>query len=232
MAKPDLTIPQQSEEWRPIIGYEGMYDVSNHGRVRNRTGFILKQTHTKGYCYAMLNGKPKVKRAMVHSLVAVAFIGPYPEGMEINHRDTNKANNCVENLEYCTASENIRHAVANGLWTTGDNHWSRKHPERVPRGDNHPTRKRPECVARGERHGSKTHPESIRRGDDHHLRRRPELVRRGEAAPRAKLTAEKVREIRRRYANGETFAALGIAFGVTPQAIMAVVHRRTWQHVD
>jgi hypothetical protein len=54
--------------------------------------------------------------------VAEAFIGPCPPGLVVNHRDGNRQNNCVQNLEYCTYSENALHAVASGVWPVGERH--------------------------------------------------------------------------------------------------------------
>ena len=100
------------EEWRDIVGYEGLYQVSNMGRVRslnyNKTGVtkIMKHSMTKGYHHIMLSKNGKVKRFRVHRLVAQAFI-PNPQGLpDINHKDENKNNNCIDNLEWCTKDYN------------------------------------------------------------------------------------------------------------------------------
>jgi hypothetical protein len=77
--------------------------------------------------------------------------------------------------------------------------------------------KHPEKASRGDRHGSHTHPETVRKGSAHH---------------NVRLTDERVREIRSRYAAGETLAELGRAFTVTRQNIYAVVNRKSWAHVD
>lgn len=91
--------------------------VSNLGRVKRvKSGRIKRpQLGTTGYYAVTLsfNGKPKIYR--IHTLVAYAFLGARPDGAEINHKDGNKLNNCADNLEYCTRSENIKHAYAHGL---------------------------------------------------------------------------------------------------------------------
>lgn len=94
------------EVWKPVKGYEGIYEVSSLGRVRKvATGLILHQSNCGGYRHVSLKGKSE----SVHRLVAKAFL-PNP-GMlpEINHRDEDKANNCVDNLEWCNHSYNIRY---------------------------------------------------------------------------------------------------------------------------
>lgn len=69
-----------------------------------------------GYFYVNLPHAIRSKRSRaIHVLVAAAFLGPCPDGQEINHKDGNKQNNCVENLEYVTRSENLAHAWRMGL---------------------------------------------------------------------------------------------------------------------
>lgn len=105
-----------NEVWKEIEGYEGLYMVSNYGRVkslkyrRTSSSNILKgQVNCRnGYRYVMLyNPKPKAKR--VHILVAKAFIENPLQKEYVNHRDADKVNNHVTNLEWITNRENITH---------------------------------------------------------------------------------------------------------------------------
>ena len=112
--------------WSWVEGYEGMYSVSTTGVVKSCERFTIDGKHLmpkeiKGGCYP--NGYRFVclrkdgvnKNHMIHRLVAQAFI-PNPYDLpEVNHKDGNKQNNRIENLEWCTRSENLNHAVQIGL---------------------------------------------------------------------------------------------------------------------
>jgi hypothetical protein len=145
-----------SEVWKPVPGYEEFYSVSDLGRVRgethsrNRTwkpGRLLKpQPNQRGYLRLFLQFGEKRKAFFVHRLVAMAFIGPRPDGCDVNHKDGDKTNNRAGNLEYCRRRENVRHAIETGLYDPSS--------KTVHKGDEHHARRRPEVMARGERHGS------------------------------------------------------------------------------
>jgi len=119
------------EVWKPVVGYEEFYEVSNLGRIRNKgrrpgqhySNIIMKQRHNKGgyLTIALTNGKEK-KIYMIHRLVYEAFVGILPkfehkgkghcgEVWEINHKDENKQNNSLDNLELVTKLDNIRYGT-------------------------------------------------------------------------------------------------------------------------
>lgn len=105
------------EIWKDIVGYEEIYQVSNFGNVKNiRTNKILKYgINDQNYEIVTLYKKTKKKNMRIHRLVAQAFI-PNPDNLpQINHKDGNKHNNRVDNLEWCTGSNNIKHAYINDL---------------------------------------------------------------------------------------------------------------------
>ena len=112
-----------SEEiWRPVVGYEGLYEVSSLGRVRsldkydsiNRfcEGRILKLSSDRlGYLRAQLYSNSKRKSFLVHRLVAQAFI-PNPDNLpQVNHIDENPSNDNVENLEWCDGKYNVNYGT-------------------------------------------------------------------------------------------------------------------------
>ena len=108
------------EIWRDIEGYEGCYQVSNIGRVKSfkrwAEGRILKpQRDVDSYFYVGLKGSERRNFKKVHRLVASAFISNPESKPQVNHKDGNKTNNIVNNLEWCTNSENQIHAYNNGL---------------------------------------------------------------------------------------------------------------------
>ena len=114
-----------SEEWIPFISNRN-YEISNWGRIRTyyrlggggfaqRSHCIMKtQVSRYGYEMVMLKVGNKYKNMTIHRLVATHFLEPNTEKTIVNHKDGNKLNNNLSNLEWCTYSENTRHSYANG----------------------------------------------------------------------------------------------------------------------
>jgi hypothetical protein len=100
-------------EWRKIGEYDN-YEVSSAGQVRNTsTGLVLKpQLGKKGYYMIGLSKNGKKKTFTIHKLVATAFLGD-SEGREVDHKDRNRQNDSVENLRYCSRSENNKNKTGN-----------------------------------------------------------------------------------------------------------------------
>jgi hypothetical protein len=120
------------EQWRPVVGFEGRYEVSDAGRVRSLPR-LIRQKARSGTEYTLRksgrllrsgvasNGYPTValgrgNTRTLHSLVTEAFIGPRPSGQEVRHLDGDRKNPRLSNLTYGTRTENILDAVAHGTW--------------------------------------------------------------------------------------------------------------------
>jgi hypothetical protein len=105
------------EQWKPITGWEDLYAVSSLGRFKNtKTGRMRKtQAGTAGYCQIVLTRNRKQTCLMAHRVVAQEFIG-FSDKPEVNHKDGDKSNNHVSNLEWVTSKQNTQHAIATGLW--------------------------------------------------------------------------------------------------------------------
>jgi hypothetical protein len=177
----------RTEEWRSVPGYEGVYEVSNLGRVascfrqtpcsrhgtRTYPRRVLKLRPTSGgYVRAGLAYGGTTRTLLVHRLVAMAFLGPPPEGMEVCHNNGQRADNRATNLRWDTRVNNHADMAAHGT------------------------------------------------------------AMRGERQHQAKLTEDKVRHIRRSYAEGVSRAALAKQHGVAWSTIQAVTARRNWRHVE
>jgi hypothetical protein len=101
------------EIWKEIEGYEGLYQVSNEGRIRSKRRIKIQGDYN-GYKKVRLSKKSRQLTKQVHRLVAKAFI-PNPNNKPmVNHKDLNRSNNNVNNLEWVTHQENVNHAVENG----------------------------------------------------------------------------------------------------------------------
>lgn len=116
--------------WVTIEGYEGLYAVSDDGRVMSmdyaQTGLpgILKPQLRRGYLSVFIYRTPRNgKWFTIHALVLAAFVGPRQTGKQVNHKNGVKTDNAVSNLEYCTQSENMKHAFRTGLQSNqGEKH--------------------------------------------------------------------------------------------------------------
>lgn len=129
------------EEWRDIVGFEGAYMISNIGRVFSSARVIVKRNgvemtvserfirprrNRNGYLLVTLSKNGMPANRLVHQLVARAFIGRRPRGMEVAHGDGNQLNNCDWNLRYDTPKGNGADRIRHG---------------RMPRGERHPRAK-------------------------------------------------------------------------------------------
>lgn len=125
-------VDYSAEVWKPVLAWEGIYEVSSEGRVRVvRTGLIRKTTlSVDGYPRLGLRRQTRFETRSLHQLVAEAFLGPRPTGKVVNHKDGIKTNARPCNLEWATQGENSKHAVKMGLTARGDRSSRRLYPER------------------------------------------------------------------------------------------------------
>lgn len=164
------------EQFADVPGVEG-YQVTSLGRVIGPRGKPLAGYRDKnGYhCIPLRSRNITFK---VHRAVVAAFLGPIPEGMQVNHKNGVKDDNRLENLEVVTAKQNIQHTFST-LGRVGKN-------TKPAKGANH---------------------------------------------PKAKLTEDEVREIRRLYSEGHTQTALAARYGIAQVNISQIVLRKHWKHV-
>lgn len=121
------------EEWRPVVGYEGLYEVSDHGRVRSidrlvrcnngwrRTGirYFTPSSSGKNKKYKRVLLRHPDRQRTVHRLVLEAFVGSCPEGCEVRHLDGDPGNNKLDNLAWGTKAENEADKVKHGTLLLG-----------------------------------------------------------------------------------------------------------------
>lgn len=126
----------QPEEWRTVVGYEGIYEVSSTGRVRSVTrtvtwsdgrvrecpSIVLSHTRGPGYAKVQLYRNKSGRIHRVHVLVCEAFHGARPEGMVCCHSDGNKSNNHSDNVRWDTPRANTADAIAHGHVQRGERH--------------------------------------------------------------------------------------------------------------
>lgn len=119
---------EKHETWKTVKGYEGLYEVSSFGNVRNvNSGRVLNPCRYRtGYLSVMLYKDKKPKRFLIHRLVAISFLDNSNNYEFVNHLDEDKANNNVENLEWCSREHNMRHGTVSARISEKRGHDSRK----------------------------------------------------------------------------------------------------------
>jgi len=128
---PTCVVPEvnvETERWIPVVGYEGLYSVSNLGRVKShhhhngagecvlRPGIISRYGHLR----VRLCAEGRIRQMLVHRLVLEAFVGPRPAGCECRHLDGNPANNRLDNLCWGTRTENMSDRDRHGTTARGE----------------------------------------------------------------------------------------------------------------
>lgn len=135
-----------NEAWRDVPNTKGQYQATESGMVRSvsigkrtgrQRGRILSPTASrKGYrCFRICVEGEAPRNVKLHRVIMETFIGPCPAGMQVNHKDGDKTNNTVENLEYVTCKENIRHCWSTGLHGTEHCRGARNNKSKLSEGD-------------------------------------------------------------------------------------------------
>lgn len=225
-----------TEQWKSIQGFEGVYEVSNEGRVRrlagafgtSKTRVLKPKKHTGGYvCYGIsLQGE--VSYFTAHRLVAQAFLGERPEAMTVNHIDGNKLNNRIENLEYITQGENNLHAVRELGQRIGSKHYAAVLNEVAVINIKQNLLSKYTDTEIGKMYEvSRSVIKQIRRGKNwKHID--------GDYSPppsRKKLTDDDVREIRKLRSQGKRQKDIAIQYGVSPSLIWGIASGRKYRNV-
>lgn len=112
---------ERKEQWRPVVGFEGLYEVSDVGSVRRVGGRTLTpHPNRQGYRRVALSNRTIKRVAFVHKLVLEAFVSLKPDGCETRHLNGNRADNRVENLAWGTAAQNAEDRRRHGTDKHGD----------------------------------------------------------------------------------------------------------------
>jgi hypothetical protein len=239
---------EDPERWLPVVRYEGLYEVSDLGRVRSMDraipfkgttrlypGRLMRITNNRGYLSVRLSRESKGSVFGIHRLVMAAFVGPCPDGMIVCHGPRGALDNRLCNLSYGTRKKNSGpDRLRDGTLCWGEAHGGsvlteervRTLRERYSRGDDVLTMKRELGVSR-------TAIDSAVCGKT--WRHLPGAVPlrggSGEAVPWSKLTETQVREIRARHVAGERQDLMALEYGMSKSAINLIVKRRNWKHV-
>lgn len=225
--------------WKEVKGYEGYYEISSNGIVRNiKTGRRLKpDLHKEGYDRVTLSKDGVSKHLFNHRLVAISFLPNEENHPVVNHIDGNRQNNAVENLEWCSHKHNAQHAIKLGLKTikTGEDCSYAKLSNDIASEiikDIKSGKKYAEISE--EREISQATISMIKTGK----RWNTEAIKvskgsmQGSANPSSKLTEDDVREIFELLKQGIPQNEIGERYGVVKGLISDIARRKSWSHVE
>lgn len=223
-------------EWRAVAGYDGLYQVSNTGLIRNSAGLVLKDyDNGRGYRALKLARSGTKRHHYVHRLVAAAFLGP--SDLEVNHLDGDKTNNCASNLEYTTRTGNNLHARRVLKRHVGEDHCYAKLTEDSVRRIRELAQTNKSYADIGKKFGIAADTVSkVVRGRSWQSvsfgLNAPKRVNRGEQSGKTTISESDVREIRRMAADGVRHAEIRDRFGIALVTISRIVNRHSWAHVQ
>lgn len=214
-----------TEVWLSVPGFSG-YEVSNNGRVR-RGSRMLRLRRLGPYLAVNLRHDGVIKTRRVHQLVAEAFHGPRPPGMECLHGPLGALVNTPENLSWGNRRQNVHDMRRDGTMAFVTKNPAKLYPERLPHGDDHWSRKMHGKSSRASRDGSIC-PGKGAHGDRNGARTHPERVARGERCGSAKLSDAQAREILESSAPASDVAA---QYGISAHHVRRIRRGISRQHL-
>jgi predicted XRE-type DNA-binding protein len=124
------------EIWKDVKGYEDYYSVSNTGKIlsKRKNKLLSFGDNGRGYLFVNFYNEKGIKRFYVHRIIALSFLDNKENKTQVNHKDCNKSNNNIDNLEWNTADENIKHAVKNKRFYTSE--FQKQQTSKANRGSN------------------------------------------------------------------------------------------------
>lgn len=259
--------PVERERWVPIKGYEGVYEISSYGRCRSITRETQFGNQTKLIPTIILKPKKRKKRYssyslskdgqigyfMIHRLVAIHFILNPDNKPCVNHKDGNKWNNHVSNLEWVTYKENNGHAMKTGLRTHVLGDWSRR-PENKPflsqknSGDGNPTaiklnvEQKAFVIECGQKGYSARYTRLLfNQKFDYHVLKSCSVIKRTFKEANIvnpfrikkghKITADIARCIRAKAQAGECKETIADEYQLTKGMVQSIINFKSWKHV-
>lgn len=214
------------ELWKPVPGHE-TYSISTFGKIMNKKGLMLKTNFKKGYESIRI----KNKNYFIHRFVALAFIENPKNKATVNHIDGNKTNNNVNNLEWNTNMENVKHGVNNFLFRTNMTRKMVVEIRKLYLTGLYSCRQlslkfnvSEHCIYRAIKTGFKM-------VKQYKIDKNFKSNRSGEKSSGAKLTEKDVIKIRKLHEFGVSYAELGRRFNVTSVNCSNIVKRKIWSHV-
>lgn len=241
------------EVWKKIKEFDGNYEVSNLGRIRSIDriigkklflGKIIKQSNNRGYKMVSLYKNSKSHGRLVHRLVALAFIENPNNHPDVNHKDLNKENNQLDNLEWVSEKQNTQHAIINGAmdFIFGEKNFksilTADQIKRI-RSEYWQTLLSTTDLALKYKVSKPCMVSIINNNNWYDANYQKFLDNKGKRAYRnigskngaCKLTELEVYSIRQRHNRGEGVNSLALEYGVSRSGIQKIVNRQTWKHI-
>lgn len=238
-------------KWIYMNGEKTNYQIHKNGKVSTtnfnntgKPGYRATSVNQHGYAYVAIHHKGEVHNALIHRLVALAFIPKIKGKPFVNHIDGNKLNNKIENLEWVTAEENIQHAYRTGLIKVGDESVLSKYDEKIIRKIcNEFVKNKLSMVEISQKYNvsynlvydlkrHKIWHHIIKDYDYDHYNKKTRAPKYGEYNGRTKLTNEDVENICKLISEGEwTLKGIAAKYNTTYKTIQHIYNKDCWKHI-